>query len=41
VLDSFGRPQGRDGQLGRHIFNLGHGISQHTPPDAWPRWCTR
>ncbi len=26
TLESFGRP-------GAHIFNLGHGISQHTPPD--------
>ena len=29
VLDAFGRPQG-----GGHVFNLGHGISQFTPPDA-------
>ncbi len=27
VLDDFGRGPG-------HIFNLGHGISQHTPPEA-------
>lgn len=33
VLDSFGRPQRADGQWGGHIFNLGHGISQFTPPD--------
>ena len=26
TLESFGPPGG-------HIFNLGHGISQHTPPD--------
>jgi uroporphyrinogen decarboxylase len=26
TLDSFGAPGG-------HVFNLGHGISQHTPPD--------
>jgi Uroporphyrinogen-III decarboxylase len=26
VLDSYGRGQG-------HVFNLGHGISQHTPPE--------
>jgi uroporphyrinogen decarboxylase len=36
VLDSFGPPQ-RDESLGGgwdgHVFNLGHGISQHTPPD--------
>jgi uroporphyrinogen decarboxylase len=29
VLDSFGAPQAGAG----HIFNLGHGISQFTPPD--------
>jgi uroporphyrinogen decarboxylase len=29
VLDSFGVPQAGFG----HVFNLGHGISQHTPPD--------
>jgi uroporphyrinogen decarboxylase len=33
VLDSFGRPQRQDGGWDGHIFNLGHGISQHTPPD--------
>ncbi len=37
VLDSFGRPQrdglGQDGGWDGHIFNLGHGISQYTPPD--------
>jgi uroporphyrinogen decarboxylase len=33
VLDSFGRPQRADGGWDGHIFNLGHGISQHTPPD--------
>jgi uroporphyrinogen decarboxylase len=33
VLDSFGRPQRPDGGWDGHIFNLGHGISQHTPPD--------
>jgi uroporphyrinogen decarboxylase len=31
VLDSFGRPQRSDGGWGGHVFNLGHGISQHTP----------
>lgn len=30
VLDSFGRPGPGCG----HVFNLGHGISQFTPPDA-------
>ncbi len=32
VLDSFGRPQRADGGWDGHIFNLGHGINQHTPP---------
>jgi uroporphyrinogen decarboxylase len=30
VLDDFGAPSAGSG----HIFNLGHGISQHTPPDV-------
>ena len=33
VLDSFGPPQRTDGRFGGHVFNLGHGISQHTPPE--------
>jgi uroporphyrinogen decarboxylase len=33
VLDSFGRPQRPDGGWDGHIFNLGHGISQYTPPE--------
>ncbi|MCE2688534.1 MAG: uroporphyrinogen decarboxylase [Rubrivivax sp.] len=33
VLDSFGRPQRADGTWDGHIFNLGHGISQFTPPE--------
>ena len=34
VLDSFGRPHTDRSQAGpTHIFNLGHGISQYTPPD--------
>ncbi len=33
VLDSFGRPQRADGSWDGHIFNLGHGISQFTPPE--------
>ncbi len=33
VLDSFGRPQRLDGGWDGHIFNLGHGINQHTPPE--------
>ncbi|MGA1288278.1 MAG: uroporphyrinogen decarboxylase family protein, partial [Rubrivivax sp.] len=33
VLDSFGRPQRAEGGWDGHIFNLGHGISQYTPPE--------
>jgi uroporphyrinogen decarboxylase len=33
VLDSFGTPHQGDGKGSTHIFNLGHGISQFTPPD--------
>jgi uroporphyrinogen decarboxylase len=33
VLDSFGAPHRGDGPGATHIFNLGHGISQHTPAD--------
>ena len=33
LLDSFGRPQRPDGSWGGHVFNLGHGISQYTPPE--------
>jgi uroporphyrinogen decarboxylase len=33
VLDSFGRPQRADGTWDGHVFNLGHGISQFTPPE--------
>jgi uroporphyrinogen decarboxylase len=33
ALDSFGPQRGGDGRLGGHIFNLGHGISQFTPPE--------
>ena len=33
LLDSFGRPQRSDGGWDGHIFNLGHGISQYTPPE--------
>jgi uroporphyrinogen decarboxylase len=33
ILGSFGRARRADGRLGGHVFNLGHGISQHTPPD--------
>ncbi len=34
TLLSFGAPPGADGAAGGHIFNLGHGISQHTPPES-------
>jgi len=34
VLDAFGDPRNGDGTWAGHVFNLGHGISQHTPPDA-------
>ena len=35
VLDSFGAPHTDRGQSGpTQIFNLGHGISQHTPPES-------
>ena len=33
TLASFGTPQRPDGSHGGHVFNLGHGISQHTPPE--------
>ena len=33
VLDSFGPPQRPDGGWDGHVFNLGHGINQHTPPE--------
>ncbi|MEO8653323.1 MAG: uroporphyrinogen decarboxylase [Ramlibacter sp.] len=33
VLDSFGKPHGGAGKGATHVFNLGHGISQHTPPE--------
>ncbi len=33
VLDDFGTPHAGAGSGPTHIFNLGHGISQFTPPD--------
>ena len=33
VLESFGRPHTGSGTGPTHVFNLGHGISQHTPPE--------
>lgn len=34
VLDSFGAPRNPDGSWAGHVFNLGHGISQFTPPES-------
>jgi uroporphyrinogen decarboxylase len=34
ALESFGPPVDAAGRVGGHVFNLGHGISQHTPPEA-------
>jgi uroporphyrinogen decarboxylase len=34
VLQTFGSPVGPDRQHVGHIFNLGHGINQHTPPES-------
>ncbi|GAB4469885.1 MAG: uroporphyrinogen decarboxylase [Burkholderiaceae bacterium] len=34
LLRSFGDPRNADGTWAGHVFNLGHGISQFTPPDA-------
>jgi uroporphyrinogen decarboxylase len=34
ALESFGPMIDASGRVGGHVFNLGHGISQHTPPDA-------
>ncbi len=34
TLDSFGAWDRGDGLRAGHIFNLGHGISQHTPPES-------
>ena len=33
VLNSFGTPHMGDDSGPTHIFNLGHGISQYTPPE--------
>jgi uroporphyrinogen decarboxylase len=33
VLDDFGAPHTGAGTGPTHVFNLGHGISQHTPPE--------
>ncbi|MBC8119079.1 MAG: uroporphyrinogen decarboxylase [Burkholderiaceae bacterium] len=34
VLDSFGSPRDATGIWAGHVFNLGHGISQFTPPES-------
>jgi uroporphyrinogen decarboxylase len=34
VLESFGAPRSAQGTYGGHVFNLGHGISQYTPPES-------
>ena len=34
TLESFGAPLDAQGPGASHIFNLGHGISQHTPPES-------
>ncbi len=34
TLDSFGHWHAEPGRRVGHIFNLGHGISQHTPPES-------
>ncbi len=34
VLDQFGPPHQGMGQGASHIFNLGHGINQYTPPES-------
>lgn len=33
VLEAFGQPHQGEGQGATHIFNLGHGINQFTPPE--------
>jgi len=33
ALDSFGAQRDASGRIGGHVFNLGHGISQFTPPE--------
>ncbi len=33
TLDSFGAPANPDGSHAGHVFNLGHGINQFTPPE--------
>jgi uroporphyrinogen decarboxylase len=34
VVERFGDPRRPDGGFDGHVFNLGHGIDQHTPPES-------
>jgi uroporphyrinogen decarboxylase len=34
LLEAFGDPRNADGTWAGHVFNLGHGLSQYTPPEA-------
>jgi uroporphyrinogen decarboxylase len=34
ALESYGRAPGLPPSQDGHVFNLGHGISQHTPPES-------
>jgi uroporphyrinogen decarboxylase len=34
IVEAFGPPRRGDGTMGGHVFNLGHGISQFTPPES-------
>jgi uroporphyrinogen decarboxylase len=34
TLDAFGNPANADGSTAGHVFNLGHGINQFTPPES-------
>ena len=41
VLEDFGTPHTGSGTGPTQIFNLGHGISQHTRPNTCSRWSRR
>ena len=34
TLDRYGPTKRNDGRYGGHVLNLGHGLNQHTPPEA-------
>ncbi len=34
TLERFGAARRADGAMGGHVLNLGHGLNQHTPPEA-------